>query len=823
MKYLIKKLGRDFKELWPQFLSVFMMALLSLTIFAGLNSAWTGMQETTGEYYSKTNLCDLWVNATNITEKKLDKIRKSKGVKKAEKSMAFELKYKYRGNNADIRTMTFSKNTKSVLNPLTISGKKLNNKDKGIWLDKDFADAHNLKISDKVKFTLKGQKVKMKILGLVLDPEHMYFVVNADESLPDHELHGYGYVNEKTLKSHLKTIQLKEMNKAIKRAMENAMKQRMSPVVKRSMKPNTLGTTVAPGVAATYKNLTEKYKPTIPYNQIRIKTTDSKSVSSTKRDINDILGKDACSVLTRSDLPAINQVTEEIDQIKRMAVLFSCIFILLSILTMYTTMSRLINNQISLIGAMKAIGFGKGKLYLHYGLYGFSVSLVGGILGTVLGRTWISRLILNIKRSTITLPEWHASLSPSIGILLGTMVLICTMAAIFTVRKTLRMSPAEALRGHMPVKENAKAITENKNSAYEWRWVIRDAFENKMRYIIGVIAVVGSLTLMVAGVGIYDTVHKANDDVFSQQYRYSDLITFKDKKFSKLKKEFADSDVQFFETKPGVIIDKNQVDKEENIVVMHLGKGRHVRLADTEEKALAISQKGGIITKKLAKKLDIKKGDTIKYKYLDSSKKRKIKVRDISNAKMPQGLFIKAGSDGSGFHPKNAYISSEKILKKAEKSKSVERIISVKEQKKNIDRLMDSVNTIVYILILASFLLSFVILYNLGMVNYVERSRQYATMKVLGFYMKELRRLVLKDCALTIIPGYIIGIPVSFKFLQKYTEGVSFENIEWPAYISNMHFIVISLVVIGFSILINLLIVNRVRKIKMAEALKSVE
>lgn len=823
MKYLIKKLGRDFKELWPQFLSVFMMALLSLTIFAGLNSAWTGMQETTGEYYSKTNLCDLWVNATNITEKKLDKIRKSKGVKKAEKSMAFELKYKYRGNNADIRTMTFSKNTKSVLNPLTISGKKLNNKDKGIWLDKDFADAHNLKISDKVKFTLKGQKVKMKILGLVLDPEHMYFVVNADESLPDHELHGYGYVNEKTSKSHLKTIQLKEMNKAIKRAMENAMKQRMSPVVKRSMKPNTLGTTVAPGVAATYKNLTEKYKPTIPYNQIRIKTTDSKSVSSTKRDINDILGKDACSVLTRSDLPAINQVTEEIDQIKRMAVLFSCIFILLSILTMYTTMSRLINNQISLIGAMKAIGFGKGKLYLHYGLYGFSVSLVGGILGTVLGRTWISRLILNIKRSTITLPEWHASLSPSIGILLGTMVLICTMAAIFTVRKTLRMSPAEALRGHMPVKENAKAITENKNSAYEWRWVIRDAFENKMRYIIGVIAVVGSLTLMVAGVGIYDTVHKANDDVFSQQYRYSDLITFKDKKFSKLKKEFADSDVQFFETKPGVIIDKNQVDKEENIVVMHLGKGRHVRLADTEEKALAISQKGGIITKKLAKKLDIKKGDTIKYKYLDSSKKRKIKVRDISNAKMPQGLFIKAGSDGSGFHPKNAYISSEKILKKAEKSKSVERIISVKEQKKNIDRLMDSVNTIVYILILASFLLSFVILYNLGMVNYVERSRQYATMKVLGFYMKELRRLVLKDCALTIIPGYIIGIPVSFKFLQKYTEGVSFENIEWPAYISNMHFIVISLVVIGFSILINLLIVNRVRKIKMAEALKSVE
>ena len=630
MKYLIKKLGRDFKELWSQFLSVFMMALLSLTIFAGLNSAWTGMQETTGEYYSKTNLCDLWVNATNITENKLDKIRKSKGVKKAEKSMAFELKYKYRGNNADIRTMTFSKNTKSVLKPLTISGKKLNNKDKGIWLDKDFADAHNLKTSDKVKFTLKGQKVKMKILGMVLDPEHMYFVVNADESLPDHELHGYGYVNEKTLKSHLKTIQLREMNKAIKRAMENAMKQRMSPVVNRSMKQNTLGAPAMPGAAATYKNLTEKYKPTIPYNQIRIKTTDSKSVSSIKRGINDILGKDACSVLTRSDLLAINQVTEEIEQIKRMAVLFSCIFILLSILTMYTTMSRLINNQISLIGAMKAIGFCKGKLYLHYGLYGFSVSLVGGILGTVLGRTWISRLILDIKRSTITLPEWHASLSPVIGILLGTMVLICTMAAIFTVRKTLRMSPAEALRGHMPVKENAKAITENKNSAYEWRWVIRDAFGNKMRYIIGVIAVVGSLTLMVAGVGIYDTVHKANDDVFSQQYRYSDLITFKDKKFSKLKKEFADSDVQFFETKPGVIMDKAQNDKEENIVVMHLGKGRHVRLANTEEKALAIPQKGGIITKKLAKKLDIKKGDTIRYKYLDSSKKRKIKVRDTS-------------------------------------------------------------------------------------------------------------------------------------------------------------------------------------------------
>lgn len=150
-------------------------------------------------------------------------------------------------------------------------------------------------------------------------------------------------------------------------------------------------------------------------------------------------------------------------------------------------------------------------------------------------------------------------------------------------------------------------------------------------------------------------------------------------------------------------------------------------------------------------------------------------------------------------------------------------IITKERQNRSIDKLIESVNSIVKLLIGASLLLTVIILYNLGTLNFIEKTREYATLKVLGFMQREIRGIVIKDCILVIAAGWILGLFASINFLKLYIKIVSFDNFEWIAYINFRLLAVSSLIVIFTSIAINLIMSSKVRKIDMVESLKSVE
>ena len=134
-----------------------------------------------------------------------------------------------------------------------------------------------------------------------------------------------------------------------------------------------------------------------------------------------------------------------------------------------------------------------------------------------------------------------------------------------------------------------------------------------------------------------------------------------------------------------------------------------------------------------------------------------------------------------------------------------------------------SVMTIIYLMIVASVLLGCIIIYNLGMLNYIERFRDYATMKVLGFYQREIRNIIIRDSMITTIIGWIIGIPCGYKFLSFYIGIVQFKTFEWVPTLTKAGFIIASIVVIFCSLIVNIVVAHKVTKISMVEALKSVE
>ena len=153
----------------------------------------------------------------------------------------------------------------------------------------------------------------------------------------------------------------------------------------------------------------------------------------------------------------------------------------------------------------------------------------------------------------------------------------------------------------------------------------------------------------------------------------------------------------------------------------------------------------------------------------------------------------------------------------------IKEIIHIDRQIKDMQKITESVTTIIFMLIVASVLLSVVILYNLGMLSFVERSREYATMKVLGFRQKEIRSLALRDCLLTTSVGWIIGVPLGFKFLHTFIGTIQFKSFEWLPTLSRTNFVFASAGIAACSIGVSLLLSYRVRGIDMVQALKSVD
>ena len=137
------------------------------------------------------------------------------------------------------------------------------------------------------------------------------------------------------------------------------------------------------------------------------------------------------------------------------------------------------------------------------------------------------------------------------------------------------------------------------------------------------------------------------------------------------------------------------------------------------------------------------------------------------DAKIPQGIFIYKDKV-KNFEPNTIYIGDSEAYEQAKKEESISNIISIKKQQDNMKEMMDSVHSIMYILIVAAFVLSVVILYNLGILSYLERYREYATMKVIGFKHSEIMGMVFKESVLNLLTGFVIGIPLSKQFLKLY-------------------------------------------------------
>lgn len=757
MRYLWIKMFRDLKQHFTQFVAVFLMATVSVLIFSGMASVWTGLNHVVQHETASTHMADYYVKAMAITENDRNALTKIDGISKL--SLTTDYTFSTSDGLSEINISTADNDDVSAFT--LIKGQPYDDQAEGIYLDRDYAEAHHLQVGDTLTMDgLIAKNIKLKILGIVHSPEYIYFTGAITETVPNYEKFGYGFVNQKTFKKLVPKLQY----------------------------------------------TTAKIKGAVPYDE---------------KAIQQIFGDRLLYIQERSDFTAYARAEKEAAQMQKMATLFSAVFILLSLLTMYTSMIRLVDRQTELIGTMKGLGVSTTKILFHYALYGFFVPLLGGVTGLIVGRFTVSKALMKVKQTTLHLTNWELIHSKMSFALIGVILLCCVLASVLAAGKVLKGKPADIMRGNTGKQKQRKALKASdltNKVSYEWKLALRNMKENRVRFTMGIIGVLGGMILMIAGFGVSNAIHSSNDFVFQKQFTY---------------------EVKGVLSRPGVLL-KNDEDiqylYESNLelktahevkqtLLTALDEGNYYHFYNDDDEEIKLPTEGALLSRHLASELGIKEGDVVKIRIFGTNTWETLKISGLTKTLTPQGVFMSKEAlshIGTAFKA-TSFVTDNKDAQYFSAMDNVKNVITRDEQLKNTETVADSVMSIVKLLIMASVVLSIVILYNLGILNYVERVREYATMKVLGFYQREIRRIAILECLVTTAIGWLLGIPIGRLFLKVYVKIVSFDTFEWIAAVNLKTYVIASVVIVGVSIIVNLILANKVKKIVMVEALKSVE
>ena len=755
---LFKKMLRDIRKHKAQFLSIFLMAFLGVFVFAGVGGESVGLEVNVNDYYNDTNLADGWIYSININDLFLYQVDCLGATTQMERQLVVDSVADF-SNDPEITLHFVENNTISKF--YLLQGEPLDIDDKnGVWLDKSFADAKGLKVGDNITFKFEGHEIEKEIKGIGYSPEYVYHA-SQSSVIPDFSKMGFAYMS--------------------------------------------------------YKAFPED---NISYNVLNVK------FDGTPENYNDLLSYHMdgyySSFVERSEHVSVNQFSEEMDQHKMMSGIFPVVFILISMLILLTTMTRIITHQRTQIGILKASGFKDRSIIFHYVSYGFWLVLVGAILGLILGPMTLPQLFYPSMSATYKLPSWEPAWSMNFVYVAALMVLMSIFVSYYAVKSISDEKPADTIRPKAP-KISTTGFVEKlgiwDKLSFNVRWNWRDAKRNKFRALMTIIGVIGCSALLVCAFGMYDGMNDLKEWEFNQINHYDSKLVIDDEATISEIDDVA-SDVNGDKIMESAIeIESGSVKKSGSLMV--LNNTDLVTPTDYDWNPIKIEDNEVSISQKMADMLDVGVGDTVKWHIMGSDKWVKTKVDKIHADPTSQGLIMSSDKleDLDLNYTPTSIVTTEHVDKNYSAIKTAN---SMKDMTGSWDELTEAMWLLIYILIFFASLLAVVVLYNLGLLSFTEIEREIATLKVLGFKTGALRKLLLTQNLWFTAIGFLLGLPVGYFILKIMWESSGDSFYILPS-ISPANFILSAVITFALSILVNLMFSRKIKKLDMVESLKSGE
>ena len=486
---------------------------------------------------------------------------------------------------------------------------------------------------------------------------------------------------------------------------------------------------------------------------------------------------------------------------------------------MYTTIRRLIETQTKEIAVLKALGFSNMRVGFHYGSYGLLVGGGGAFLGTLIS-PFMSWFVIGTQQPMLSLPAWEISYSISSLVVIIAVVSVSVISAFLASREAISSLPALFLRGIE--KRGRKILLENASGMwnrlkYANRWAIRDAAVNRVRLIMGIIGVIGSMMLLMTGFGMPISMNDMLHRIYTEEVSNDLIIEFEPGSYEWVRDNY---EGQWVHVVPARITPDDGHDRL--LTVLGEGDYLHMRTEDGDE----IGEDGVYITGGFARRARLSKGDEITIIPSVDGNEYSFTIAGILTREINQGIVIRRDTwenAGGEFMPLTLLMSGYDSIPDLEDDPNVVVVTRVTEQERNARDFFESFMGVFAMIISFAVLLVIVVLYNLGSLNFVERTRDYATLRVLGFHKKEIRNITMIENVATTFIGWVLGIPLGFWFMAQYVRTFSTIQLEYTPYYSVVVLALASIVAWLFSLSTTFFISRRIQKLDMVEALKGVE
>lgn len=769
---MLKKILRDCRTNAMSLSAIAVLVFLTLFVFSGLLSAAHGMSYEFERWSMQTNLADAWVSVRSAGATLTDEVNNAKHVSHADGSLIVTASMKRSGAN---KLLTVNlKDSNEVSRPLVNDGEQFDTKKKNsIWIDKNFADANHISTGDTVTINVNKSPIALTVRGLIASPEYIGYTSPMNDMVANHDRYGYAYTNRASLPVTLDRI-----------------------------------------------------------NSIAVKAEPGCDTGCIARSVRDTLGNAAVSVQGRDAKTEISKFQAKTASMYRMSYMFSTLMIVLVTLTTITTISRLVNSQRSSLGLMRALGISRSALIFGYQIYAIIATLPSALLGLFLGPALLGRLFLDKQRFLFNLPHWQVRIDNASWLMILGIIIASSIASIIPAFRITRLTPAmildtNTMRGVGTMRSTPRNPRRDSQQHWQWHWIMRDKSRSMVKEGISVVAIIGATVLVMASFGVRLSLTATNDMTYGDVFRYGRQIQlangYTDTDYDTIMSGLPDN-AQSLEQLPITVTTAHH---EQSSVMSIATPGIFLTARDDKRESMPITTQtdGAYISERLSKALGVTSGDTISVDSASMSEPVIMTVIDIVRVSSPQGIYLSSAywkNLGETFHPTSIMVNG-RVPSSVDNHPAVQRVDSLAWDKAQANKVLDTFQSILTLLMVFAVLLEWFILYSIGTLNYTERYREYATMRVLGFHIKEIRSIMLKDSFVTWILGTTLGIPLGIGFLNAYVSVADSKDAQFFAYLPTPYIALSALFVLCNMLIIELVIAKRIANIDLSSALKSVE
>lgn len=788
---LNRKMFRDIKNNLSSFITIFLMIMIGVMAYSGIEAYMDGMTETANKFYSENNLHDLNVIGANFTNEDLETIKNINNIKDAERKLSVTATT----DNDKTLLLNFIESN-NISKFYIIDGEEFDANKSGVWLDNFYAKENNIKVGDTILVKYEDLKLEEKVLGLINVPDHIYDTRDDSEIYPDRKEFGFAYLSINEIsEDYIKSKVMEEMN----------------------ITDETL----------FYSYVIDfNYKDYLIFNNVMIDVDDNNKIEQVKNDIEDNV-KNALAIINIEDTSSYRMYQGEIDEGKTYVGVFSGLFLFIAMLSVIITMTRVVKNQRTQIGTLKALGFSNVKILFHYIGYGLWISILASIVGLILGYYFVGNIFISLEMAFFEIPNGQPIMSIKSVIVAILVVLIVLLITYFTGKSILKENPAETLRNQIPnIKRNSLNITTKgifRKMNFSSKWNLRDMIRNKMRTFMGFAGVIGCSMLLVCAFGMLDSMNYFVDLQFEQLYNFDYKLT--------IKENVKDNELKILEDKYGNKTSKTygieikNGDKIESNNIFVTDADDYIRFVNNKGKYINISSdKGVYVTYKLAETKGYKIGDKITWHIYGDDKYYTSEIIGFNRDPQNQNVTMTRNyleSLGIEYKPDSIYTNDD--LSNIKEIQNIETIQNIDNLKESMNSLLSMMKTMLVLIIIIAVILGIVIIYNLGILSYTEKQYQFATLKVLGFEDKQIKNVFVKQNNWIAIVSIIIGLPLGYYLTDWLFKTAIEEHFDFGANITIRTYIISAVGTFVVSYLISKVLARKIKNIDMVSCLKGNE